>query len=824
MCDMAMLVVGMARQPPARVNSFLDQRLDSASTVQEVLTAAVAHGVQRLKDCCRSSDADCAGAMRYVSQERERMKAGLAVYNAELTKLRQYLEEHYRGKGCSSSPRMKALLAENASLRRANSVLRQNSAEHRLNTDTLILSTAGLSASGLDCELLGLGPDHTGLLWLMPPSSQSQGSVDEDSEHPVTEVSESPSKASLGSGSLSEGSVEHSFIRSSSDSSVEPSTEVSVSGSDSGGLFDDEPNENPPRKRKRLRQNAVVRSAPSSPSKLPAVRRLGRPSVDLKRKAASTAILSVDRSDHKKARPNGRPRRSTSVISELRMRENLERELADDDFMLGLTNEGLVAPTSSPPQGTVQAVVTHAGVAELPTEESVATEPPTANSSVEAQVPPESSSAETPGGAAAESMTPTISTPSRPIQDSPPSPPRQPSAVPISQLLNEVDVNVAALGGSDASVKGSEVDNESSAELSSAGLGFEGSVEPSTLPVQPVVQPQQATEDSVRSSSRTRRGRGHVIKNDPRPRRPTRVITATVTARRGTDNSTFTPAVAAISRATNSRKLPANTERFLKPGFTVVGAQKAWCKMLNVSLSAAAPKEHSPPLDFAFLALMYNDNEKVDLCVALWERRHWLQVSSMDNAIQAFRKASDPRDPFTRVVLSLWADLNRTRNNRADLLRQQFDRLWDWCSKTNGGSGNLPTEVLLEPSYLQYSMEVLEWAPVTEDRSRELRVLDAEQPWRNSWIDAPVEHPYNTTYAPCNPSVPLFVATSMTGQAVLSGIVVDQSLADADLVPHGLMKSLSFPRRPEVYPRGSSTRARLMLRLLHQLLLSRQRL
>ncbi|OWZ02188.1 LOW QUALITY PROTEIN: hypothetical protein PHMEG_00026295 [Phytophthora megakarya] len=36
MCELAKLV------PPARVNSFLDQRLDSASTVQEVLTAAVA--------------------------------------------------------------------------------------------------------------------------------------------------------------------------------------------------------------------------------------------------------------------------------------------------------------------------------------------------------------------------------------------------------------------------------------------------------------------------------------------------------------------------------------------------------------------------------------------------------------------------------------------------------------------------------------------------------------------------------------------------------------------------------------------------------------
>ncbi|OWY98613.1 hypothetical protein PHMEG_00030579 [Phytophthora megakarya] len=611
MCEFAKLVVGMARQPPARVNSFLDQRLDSASTVQEVLAAAVAshwlppqeadelvrlrdevsrlqtrcedaerglanevqlrtaaeadsvrstedfytihdanqdlrteneelvarirelditvaeqaHGVQRLKDRCRSSDADCAAAMRYVAQERERMKAGLAVYNAELTKVRQYLEEHDRGKLRSPSPRMKALLAEYASL-------------------------PGLSASGLDWELLGLGPDHTGLLRLLPPSSQSEGSIDGDCAPPVVEASGSPSTASPGSGSLDEVSAEHSFIRPSSSSSVELSTEVSVSSSDSGGLFADEPDERPPRKRKRLRQNAVVRSAEPSSSKLPAARRLGRPSVDLNRKAVSTATPSAARSDQKKARSStpvsagglsmdkeplspprpilaegdidddagfdpgaeasignasarssppsaaqvtatsgqgqpgvsksvvdltlddatdpssqkdsnpfsspvvsyfprqdGRPRRSFSVISELRMRENLERELADDDFMLGRASEGSTIAASVPSRGTTQDTVTPADAAELSTEKSAITESFTADSSVEAQVPPESPSAETPN------------------QGSPPPPPQQPSVVPISQHLNEVGVDLATLGGSETSAKGPEADNESSARL-----------------------------------------------------------------------------------------------------------------------------------------------------------------------------------------------------------------------------------------------------------------------------------------------------------------------------------------------------------------------
>ncbi|OWZ18624.1 hypothetical protein PHMEG_0007258 [Phytophthora megakarya] len=273
MCDLTKLVMGMARQSPPRVNFYLDQRLNSASTVQEVMTAAVAphrlppqeadelvhlrdelsrlqtrcedaerdlanevqlrtaaepdsvrstedfytihdanqdlrteneelvarirelditvaeqvHGVHRLKDRCRSSDADCAAVMRFVAQERERMKAGLKVYNAELAKLstRNSMTE--------------------GSLRRANSVLRQNSAKHGLNTDALIFSTAGLSASGLDWKLLGLGPDHTGLLWLLPPNSRSEGSVGEGSVPPAAEVSASLSKAPLGSGSSSEG-------------------------------------------------------------------------------------------------------------------------------------------------------------------------------------------------------------------------------------------------------------------------------------------------------------------------------------------------------------------------------------------------------------------------------------------------------------------------------------------------------------------------------------------------------------------------------------------------------------------------------------------
>ncbi|OWY98010.1 hypothetical protein PHMEG_00031333 [Phytophthora megakarya] len=280
------------------------------------------------------------------------------------------------------------------------------------------------------------------------------------------------------------------------------------------------------------------------------------------------------------------------------------------------------------------------------------------------------------------------------------------------------------------------------------------------------------------------------------------------------------PSVAKVSLALNSRKLPMNAERFLEPGFIAPGAQKAWCNIQNSSLSEPAPKPYACLLDFAFLALLYSvenanhpwaavhkrmpampqifslgnfvpgtkisiravglgrlvpheENEKADISLALWERRHWLQQSAMENAILAFRKACDPQDPFLFFVLELWSELNRTRNLRADRLRLQIARLWDWCTSDDGPPEH-PTEILLELSHQQYSIETLDW-------SRELRVLDAKQPWRNCWVDAPAEYPYNTLFAPCNPEIPLFVPTAWTHKAIASQVVVDPSLSEAEI-------------------------------------------
>ncbi|GMF44939.1 unnamed protein product [Phytophthora fragariaefolia] len=77
---------------------------------------------------------------------------------------------------------------------------------------------------------------------------------------------------------------------------------------------------------------------------------------------------------------------------------------------------------------------------------------------------------------------------------------------------------------------------------------------------------------------------------------------------------------------------------------------------------------------------------------------------------------------------------------------------------------------------LQYSFETLTWAPSTPAWTAKVVDLDARQPWRNGWVGLPAEHPFNTTFAPCNPSVPFFVPEGSTREEVGAAIVLNPAL------------------------------------------------
>uniref|UniRef100_H3GMY1 Uncharacterized protein n=1 Tax=Phytophthora ramorum TaxID=164328 RepID=H3GMY1_PHYRM len=79
---------------------------------------------------------------RLIRKDRERFKAGLVAYTAQLAKLRSDLAASAKASVGAVPAQLQALQEENAILKRANSVLRRHSAAHDLDVDTLILASA----------------------------------------------------------------------------------------------------------------------------------------------------------------------------------------------------------------------------------------------------------------------------------------------------------------------------------------------------------------------------------------------------------------------------------------------------------------------------------------------------------------------------------------------------------------------------------------------------------------------------------------------------------------------------------------------------------
>ncbi|POM64990.1 LOW QUALITY PROTEIN: Hypothetical protein PHPALM_19398, partial [Phytophthora palmivora] len=240
--QLAKLVIGVARNPPCRVDVNLDRRLQNASNLGEVLAAAitpvriplhqseemvslrdeVSRCQEQVKDaedklatefqlrtraemfCTQAScdfnaaantlhsvrlenvalsrqlalanaaiathaltpspwlnsafnaEADSAAAMRTIRKDRERFKAGVAAYTEQMAKLRSYLLRSDSRNDGTVPARIQALVTENADLQRANSILRQHSANHGLNTDALVLTSVGITVDDIDWSLRSL--------------------------------------------------------------------------------------------------------------------------------------------------------------------------------------------------------------------------------------------------------------------------------------------------------------------------------------------------------------------------------------------------------------------------------------------------------------------------------------------------------------------------------------------------------------------------------------------------------------------------------------------------------------------------------------------
>uniref|UniRef100_H3H5P2 Uncharacterized protein n=1 Tax=Phytophthora ramorum TaxID=164328 RepID=H3H5P2_PHYRM len=278
-------------------------------------------------------------------------------------------------------------------------------------------------------------------------------------------------------------------------------------------------------------------------------------------------------------------------------------------------------------------------------------------------------------------------------------------------------------------------------------------------PATPVGSAAGAPEISAASASQPR---ARLSAARSATRRAHTEVTATLSTAPGTDPNSFAPAVPTVPGSVDSQRLSMLANPFLTPGFTAPGAQTAWCQIQNQSVTPPIAKGVESPCSVAgiraladwtdpahpwqqvrqrmpevpclfgldqnppgskisirasglartvkmwrqFQGVSTDRAEKADLGLALWERRHWVQVAAVETFLRSEAQRLGVTDPSVVALRAAWTEYNKARNLRADRIRQQMlYRCWEWCIERTGKPRESITEFLLEPTYLQYSFE-----------------------------------------------------------------------------------------------------------------------
>ncbi|KAG6604493.1 Gag Polyprotein [Phytophthora cinnamomi] len=181
------------------------------------------------------------------------------------------------------------------------------------------------------------------------------------------------------------------------------------------------------------------------------------------------------------------------------------------------------------------------------------------------------------------------------------------------------------------------------------------------------------------------------------------------------------------------------------------------------------------------------DPDNADLGFSLWERDQWNLPKAVETTFAAVaadlermdwtpaRKTRTRKDLDT--LKAAWAKYVVERNKRSDRLRAKVvPYIWKWGSSKDPDFSEVNPEFMFEPTMPGYSLEYLPWEPKTVEWLNEIAALDAVEPWRNRWVDVPEQHPYNTTFVPCNPLDPLFVPVGSSRVDVGRRVILSSSL------------------------------------------------
>ncbi|POM69061.1 LOW QUALITY PROTEIN: Hypothetical protein PHPALM_14695 [Phytophthora palmivora] len=779
----------------AAANTLHSVRLEKVALSRQLAlaNAAIATHAESMAQLglrVKNAEADSAAAMRTIRKDRERFKAGMVAYTEQMAKLRSYLLRSDSRNDGTVPARIQALVTENAGLQRANSILRQHSANYGLNTDALVLASVGITADNIDWNLLGLSPPRV----TVEPPPTSSGRPGVTTRLPIQR--------------------NNPFLY-----------PLRTTGNTGGDSEDSQP-VGPPPKCRRLRRHQVPAAKSGSftsatpKSSLPLNRRLGRPSVKPKR--CSSALAPVPLPSTALSSPAVSPTPSSSPTPSVPTSAAPVSAPATPTLPTPpLTASVESVETQSPPAPSqVSSEVADEGLEDG----EVVDEPPAASDSgVEdtEELPdsdedaPASNAADSgpssevidlaSGNAANAEVSKPVDSPfSSPVISLPRKDGRPVRGASVVSGLRSMEMVERELAEDDFVLGLSPTGSTPLAIAQAPPTTASGTDSRQGSPVRPPNSRPVATASSAVSTPapslfRPRRSQSSA-------RRPHAVVTATLSTAPGPGSVTFTPIGSSLQLPLGSKKLASLAGPFLEPGFTAPGAQEAWCQIQNPE--SPLPKDGVSPVSAASLSALMNwenpshpwqqlrrrlpqqpclfdssgflpgtkisiretglgrtvkmwrqfqgtstdKTEKADLGLALWERRHWIQDSAVENYLRRLEREHGRKDPLVVALVAKWKAYNKARNLRADRLRQQMVyRVWEWSIERDSKPRENPAELLLEPSYLQYPFEVLDWAPTTDNWIQELVVLDAQQPWRNCWMDAPAEHPYNTTFPPATP-------------------------------------------------------------------------
>ncbi|POM75013.1 Hypothetical protein PHPALM_7936 [Phytophthora palmivora] len=535
----------------AASNTLRSVRLENIAlsrqlTLANAAIATHAESMAQLGLRVKNAEADAAAAMRTIRKDRERFKAGMVAYTEQMAKLRSYLLRSDSRNDGTVPARI-----ENAGLQRANSILRQHSANHGLNTDALVLASAGITADDIDWSLLGLSPPRVSV---EPPQTSSSGHPDTLSSD--DEASDSAQRAT--------------------------STPPSTSG-DIEDESEDSPPVGPPPKRRRLRQHPAPTVKPRSTSSvapkssLPPGRRLGRPSVKPGRRLAVPSLSQPS----SEVGPSTRPTPTAKPVS-----------LAPSST--AAAQSASVQASSGAPLVTAPSFVPARSAASVP----AATAPEVGS---EDSAPPMGSSA---GSDSEDGDTEEL-----PTSDDEATAAGAAFPTPASDVTGVLSVGASVM----SVLRSMEMaERELAADDFVLGLFLSGSKSQSSSVVTASVPassnvPAGASAQS-QSSLPSHKATASVVSATaspassraarPTPRRSRSLAATSASSRAG--STTFVP-LGTGSLQRGPKKLAGLAGPFLRPGFTAPGAQKTWSKIKTVELSETLPKDAVSPISVAGL-------------------------------------------------------------------------------------------------------------------------------------------------------------------------------------------------------------------------------